>query len=105
MKHPLNGKLLSQCQSFDWLTAIVELPINPVWQGFDGQPLRPLVQVTLREDSISAEGYIRLGYTPGDEANCWIHPRNVLIVEVLGKARTEDGQLVIEEPKPLAAVA
>lgn len=108
VKHPFNGKRLSQCQLNDWLTAIIQIPLNPVWAPLDtdGAPVRPLQQVTLRPDRFSAEGYIRLGTTPGDEANCWIHPHDIRIVEVLGKASlNEDGELVIEETQPIAAVA
>lgn len=108
MKHPFNGKRLSQCQLDDWLIAIIQIPLTPVWAPLDtdGSPVRPLQQVTLRPDRFSAEGYIRLGMTPGDEANCWIHPHDIRIVEILGKANTENGELVIEEfDAKLSAVA
>ena len=93
MKHPFNGRRLSECKLDYPIVAIVVLPLNGMFPPLDAssltQPqdmLRPLQQVTLRPDKVSAEGFIRLGETPNDEANCWINPSNILIAEVLGEA-------------------
>ena len=93
MKHPWNGKRLSDVTLEFPIVAIVVLPLNGMFPPLDASALtqphdmvRPLQQVTLRPDKISAEGFIRLGETPNDEANCWIHPRNIFIAEVLGEA-------------------
>lgn len=49
-------------------------------------------QVVLRPDKISRAGFIRLGDTPGDEASCWVHADNLLVMELLGEAiRNQDG--------------
>lgn len=92
MKHPYNGRRLCDCKLPEPLVAIVALPLNGIYPPLDAtmqtkpeQMVRPLQQVTLRPDKLSTLGYLRLGETPNDEANCWIHPENVLIVEVLGK--------------------
>ena len=104
MKHPFNGKLLSECPLTKPLTAIVCLPLNGLYPPLDAGPMtqpqdmvRPLQQVTLRPDQFSAEGYVRLGNTPGDEANCWIAPRHVEIQEVLGVASWGDNKLEVNE--------
>ncbi len=58
------------------------------------QPPGTLQQVTLRPDKVTKANFIRLGETPGDEALCWIHPDNVMVMEILGQAvapRAEDG--------------
>ncbi len=88
------------------LTAIVMLPLNGMFpplgaeagplSGFPSPMVRPLQQVTLRPDMLSDEGYIRLGSTPGDEANCWIHPSNIEVVEVLGHASWEGHTLKVD---------
>ncbi len=49
------------------------------------QPPNVLQQVTLRPDKVKGD-LIRLGETPGDEANCWIRLGDVTVVTVLGKA-------------------
>ena len=67
------------------ICAVIELAIQPFHPGFDGQPVRPLMQVVLRPDKVT-QGLIRLGETPGDEALCWIAPHNINIVAVLGRA-------------------
>ena len=104
MKHPFNGRRLSECRLDYPLVAIVVLPLNGMFPPLDASSLtqpqdmvRPLQQVTLRPDKLSAEGFIRLGETPNDEANCWIHPQNVLIAEVLGKAKdTGQGWICVD---------
>lgn len=48
-----------------------------------------LQQVTLRPDKVSKGGFIRLGETQGDEALCWVHPKNVLVMEILGTVDLE----------------
>jgi hypothetical protein len=50
-----------------------------------------LQQVTLRPDKVSKAKFIRLGETQGDEALCWIHPQNVLVMEILGTVELETG--------------
>ncbi len=68
------------------ICAIVELAIEPPRPDFEGNKLRPLQQVVLRPDKISPQGLIRLGETPGDEANCWTRPEHVNVIEILGEA-------------------
>ncbi len=97
MIHPFNGKRLSDCKLSEPIAAIVVLPLNGMFPPLDlpGQVLpphemaalmvRPLQQVMLRPDKVSECGLIRLGETPGDEANCWIRQTNIEIVEVLGR--------------------
>ena len=81
------------------ITVIAVLPLNGIFPPFtqDEQPVRPMQQVTLRADKFSDEGFIRLGFTPGDEANCWISPRHILIVEVLGAASWDTATLTVDE--------
>jgi hypothetical protein len=88
----------------DWdrkqsITVIAMLPLNGIFPPLSNeeQPVRPLQQVTLRADKLSEEGYIRLGFTPGDEANCWIEPSDILIMEVLGAATWDQGTLTVDE--------
>jgi hypothetical protein len=116
VKHRFNGRRLSECDLKDALTAIVMLPLNGMFppigaenaslSGFPAPMVRPLQQVTLRPDMLSAEGYLRLGSTPGDEANCWIHPQNIEVVEVLGRASWEGHSLKVDDaPDELRAAA
>ncbi len=73
------------------ICAIVELVVQPTWPSFDGRtPVRPLLQVTIRQDKISTRGLIRLGETPGDEARCWIRAEHVQVIEILGQAQPAD---------------
>lgn len=70
------GYLLQDCNLDRKYVAIVQLKTQ--------QP-GVLHEVTLDPDAIhKPTGLIRLGKTPGDEANCWIHPANVMIMAVLG---------------------
>lgn len=127
MIHKLNGKRLSDWDGGEAFVAIVTIPLNGVFQPLDAIPtappsdfIRPLQQVTIRPDKITELGYIRLGETQGDEANCWIHPSNILIVEVLGRAvekennvqgliqrewRCEPGEGPKEKPAPVVQIA
>lgn len=102
MKHRFNGRTLDQCENWNQpLAAIVVLPLNGMFPSLDlrnTELVRPLQQVTLRPDMLSTEGYLRLGYTPGDESNCWIHPRNIQVIEVLGRAEWKDGELRVFNP-------
>ena len=66
------------------ICAIVELAIEPPRPDFERNLIRPLQQVVLRPDKISLQGFIRLGETPGDEANCWIRPEHINVLEILG---------------------
>lgn len=98
MSHAFDGQLLSSCELREPIVAIVRLPINGMFPPLDiheqtrpGEMVRPLQQVTLRPDKFSRLGYIRLGDTPNDEANCWISPQHVEIVEVLGRAIEDKG--------------
>jgi hypothetical protein len=50
-----------------------------------------LHQVTLRPDKVKGD-LIRLGETPGDEANGWQRLGNVVIITVLGRAVEEEGK-------------
>ena len=93
MKHPWNGLRLSDVRLTEPVVAIIVLPLNGMYPPLGAtaqitpqEMILPLQQVTLRPDKLSAEGFIRLGETPNDEANCWIDPKNVLIAEVLGRA-------------------
>ena len=99
MKHPLNGALAAAWDGKRAITVIACLPLNGIFPPItpEGQPVRPLQQITLRADKMSEEGFIRLGFTPGDEANCWIHPRHILIVEVLGAASWDATTLTVDE--------
>ena len=63
------------------LCAVVHLNVEP-------NPLS-LQQVTLRPDKIHGD-LIRLGETPGDEANCWQKLIDINIVAVLGNAIEEE---------------
>ncbi len=64
------------------------------------QPPNVLQQVTLRPDKVKGD-LIRLGETPGDEANCWIRLGDVTVVTVLGKAvEVKDGQTTKWECHP-----
>ena len=111
MKHPFNGRRLSECELEYPLVAIVVLPLNGMFPPLEvstatlpNEMVRPLQQVTLRPDKISEEGFIRLGETPNDEANCWIHPQNVQIAEVLGRAQdTGQGWICEDIPNALDA--
>jgi hypothetical protein len=51
------------------------------------QPPGTLQQVTLRPDKVSKGGFIYLGDTPNDQAMCWVHPNNVMVMEILGMAQ------------------
>ncbi len=109
MKHDFNGCRLSDCEWKQSITAIVVLPINGIVPPLNFSPdpqhaVRPLQQVTLRPDMLSALGYLRIGNTPGDEANCWIHPSNVQIIEVLGFAYWDGGKLEVKEQGATDAV-
>lgn len=68
---------------------IVELGIEPPKPWLDNK--RPLQQVTLRPDKISAQGFIRVGETQGDEAFGWMRPEDIFIHEVLGIAEQVGG--------------
>lgn len=105
MKHPFNGKRLSECDLKEPITAIVCLPLNGAFPPLEtpqngvatlADMIRPLQQVTLRPDKLSALGYIRLGETPGDEAMCWVSPANIRVVEVLGRAVENGGKWTVE---------
>ena len=51
-----------------------------------------LHQVVLRPDKVAGV-LIRLGETPGDEANGWQFPQNITVLWVLGRAvETGDGK-------------
>lgn len=67
------------------------------------QPPGVLQQVTLRPDKVSKQKLIRLGETPGDEALCWIHPKNVLVVEILGTVDLSKPEAQHGEPIAQAA--
>ncbi len=104
MIHLANGKRLSECVLRNPVTVIAVIPLNGMFPPLDlnavpsaGDMVRPLQQVTLRPDQFSAVGYLRLGNTPGDEAHCWIAPLNVQIVEVLGRAYWDGGELRVLE--------
>ena len=65
-----------------------------------------LHQVVLRQDKVSAQGFIRLGETIGDEANCWIRPEHLQVLDVLGTVDVTAGQVPTVTPIPrLEAVA
>ena len=64
------------------------------------QPPGTLQQVTLRPDKVSRAGFLRLGETQGDEAMCWIHPDNVMVMEILGVVDLETS---VVTPQELAA--
>lgn len=98
MKHAYNGKMLAYCALEQPLVAIVRIPLNPPYPPLNAtqttgiaEMIRPLQQVTLRQDKITPLGHIRLGETQGDEANCWISIEHVEIVEVLGRSVERDG--------------
>ena len=56
------------------------------------QPPNVLHQVVLRPDKVKGD-LIRLGETPGDEANGWLRLGDVTIVQTLGRAvEVKDGQ-------------
>lgn len=99
MKHALNGKRASSWDAKQAITVIAMLPLNGIFPPLEGsdRPVRPLQQITLRPDMLSDEGFLRLGHTPGDEANCWISPHDILIVEVLGAATWDSGKLNVDE--------
>jgi hypothetical protein len=99
VKHPLNGKRAADWDRKQSITVIAVLPLNGIFPPLsqDEQPVRPLQQVTLRADKISEEGYLRLGHTPLDEANCWIDPADILIIEVLGAASWTESSLTVDE--------
>lgn len=111
MKHPLNGRRASEWDKKHSLCVIAQIPFNPPYPPLTPQepPARAMVQVVLRPDKMTEMGLIRLGETLGDEANCWIHPHDILIVEVLGRAvEGADGKWQsLEEPErtDLRAVA
>lgn len=93
MRHDLNGQRASAWDRKQALCVIAIIPINPPYPPLSGdKPVRPLVQFVLRPDKFTELGYLRLGETPGDEANCWINPDNIHIVEVLGTAHHIDGK-------------
>lgn len=94
MKHPLNGKRASAWNQKHSLCVIACIPtVAPPFPPLSESepPVRALVQVMLRPEKMTEMGYLRLGETPGDEANCWISPSHVLIVEVLGRAEEKNG--------------
>lgn len=74
-------------------------PILAVVQLATQQP-GVLHQVTLRPDKVTGD-IIRLGETPGDEANGWIRLGDILVIANLGKAvKPEiDGQPWTCEPE------
>ena len=103
MKHPWNGLRLSDVRLTEPVVAIIVLPLNGMYpplgataQTTPQEMILPLQQVTLRPDKYTEGGLIRLGETPNDEANCWIDPRNVEIVEVLGRMVASDKGLQCE---------
>jgi hypothetical protein len=68
------------------ICAVVHLNVEP-------NPLS-LQQVTLRPDKIRGS-LIRLGETPGDEANCWQYLSDINIVMVLGHATESEGKWTV----------
>jgi hypothetical protein len=84
------------------MCCVVELAIEPPRPDFGMNMIRPLQQVTLRPDKVSSHGLIRLGETQGDEANCWIRPEHIKVVEILGSASEANGNW---EVTPLAKAA
>ena len=57
------------------------------------QPPNVLHQVILRPDKVKGD-LIRLGETPGDEANGWLRLGDVGVVCILGDAAEKDGKWV-----------
>lgn len=76
------------------LCAIITIATQPIYQGFDQLPVRPMMQVILRPDKIRGN-LIRLGESQGDEAYCWIEMKNVEVVEILGNATEKDGKWTV----------
>ena len=55
------------------------------------QPKNVLQQVVLRPDKVKGD-LIRLGETPGDEANGWLRLGDINLICILGKAVEQDGK-------------
>lgn len=81
-----------ECVPLGGLLLVPKSPIVAVVQ-LATQPKGVIHQVILRPDKVKG-GLIRLGETPGDEANGWVFLGAIEVIEILGDAEPD------EENKP-----
>lgn len=96
-----------ECVPLGGLLLVPQKPIVAVVQ-LATQPKGVIHQVILRPDKVKG-GLIRLGETPGDEANGWVFLGSIDVIEILGDAEPDEEKkawkCVPREEKKLAVVA